>query len=186
MPMFGGEIPHTNKLKKINFNKKILAVIPIVIFLGIVRLNFDDNIKNLYVPPKKLAKAEEIYQKVFNPDTLEFLIIKGNSIDEILQREEQIQGFGLSNFVASKSRQEENIRLVNEFYKNNKRNYENTIGAHFSPQKSEFYDVEKFPLNKDFMLDKNTSFVIVDKQQEGSINVADEISKILRKLRIKS
>lgn len=183
MPMFGSEIQHTNKFKKINFNKKILAVIPIVIFLGIVRLNFDDNIKNLYVPPKKLAKAEEIYQKVFNPDTLEFLIIKGNNVDEILQKEEQIQGFGLSNFVASKSRQEENIRLVNEFYKNNLRNYENKIGAHFSTQKSDFYDVEKFPLNKDFMLDKNTSFIVVDKHEEGSINVADEISKILRKLR---
>ena len=33
------------------------------------------------------------------------------------------------------------------------------------------------------MLDKNTSFIVVDKHQEGSINVADEISKILRKLR---
>ena len=98
MPMFGGEIQHTNKFKKINFNKKILAVIPIVIFLGIVRLNFNDNIKNLYVPPKKLAKAEEVYQKVFNPDTLEFLIIKGNNVDEILQKEEQIQKFAFHNY----------------------------------------------------------------------------------------
>lgn len=183
MPMFGSEIQSTGKFKKITFNKKLLAIIPLVILLGVCKLNFDDNIKNLYIPPKNLAIAEKIYQKVYNQKVPEFLIVKGNNIDEILQKEEQMQGFGLSNFVASKPRQEENIRLVNEFYKNNLRNYENKIGAHFSPQKSEIYDVENFPLNKDFMLDKNTSFVIVDKYEEGSINVADEISKILRKLR---
>lgn len=185
MPMFGSEIQSTGKFKKITFNKKLLAIIPLVILLGVCKLNFDDNIKNLYVPPKNLAIAEETYQKVYNQKVPEFLIVKGNNIDEILQKEEQMQGFGLSNFVASKIRQQENLKLVETFYHKNLNSYENKIGAHFSPQKSEIYDVENFPLNKDFMLDKNTSFIVVDEHQEGSINVANEISKILRKLRIK-
>ena len=75
------------------------------------------------------------------------------------------------------------MKLVETFYHKNLNSYENKIGAHFSPQKSEIYDVENFPLNKDFMLDKYTSFVVVDKHQEGSIHVANEISTVLSKLR---
>lgn len=65
----------------------MLVVVFVVIAAGIFRVKFDDNIKNLYVPPKNLLAAENLYQKVFNPVTPEFLIVHGNNINEILQKQ---------------------------------------------------------------------------------------------------
>ena len=183
MPMWKLDIQKNGNLQKFKINPYFLLIIPVVIFVGMFRLHFDDNIKNLYIPPQKLMIAEQTYQKVFKPITPEFLIVKGKSVDEILQKEEKIEGFGLSNFVASKSKQQENLKLVEELYKNNLEEYNSKIGVKFLPKKSVIYDVDNFPLNQNFMLDKNTSFMIVNRASGDSINVVDEISKILYKLR---
>ena len=84
---------------------------------------------------------------------------------------------------------------------------ENKTGAKFNPPENKIYSVENFPLNSEFMLDEKTSFVMVQNSalpplrgkcclaaKGGAydagkncdyeiINVADEISKILKNLR---
>ena len=178
-----------------------------VIILGSFKISFEDNLKNLYVPPKHLLEAETMYQKVFNPTPPQFILVKGENIDEILEKQEAIEGFSLSNFVSSIKRQKENIALVEDLYANNLQQLENKTGAKFNPPENKIYSVENFPLNSEFMLDEKTSFVMVQNSalpplrgkcclaaKGGAydagkncdyeiINVADEISKILKNLR---
>lgn len=185
-----GEFKH-NSFKKIKLPQKaLLVVVFVVIAAGIFRVKFDDNIKNLYIPPKNLLAAENLYQKVFNPVTPEFLIIHGNNINEILQKTESINereniySVSLSNFVSSEKRQQENITLVQDLYKNDLKKYESRLGTKFEPQKPVLYNPENFPLVSEFELDKNSSFMMVNEPVKGSLNIADEISKILKRLRL--
>ena len=131
-----------------------------------------------------------MYQKVFNPVTPEFLIIHGNNINEILQKtegineRENINSLSLSNFVSSEKRQQENITLVQDLYKNDLKKYESRLGTKFERQKPVLYNPENFPLVSEFELDKNSSFMMVNEPVKGSLNIADEISKILKRLRL--
>ena len=167
--------------------KFILPFFAVIILVGIFHVKFDDNLKNIYVPPKNLAKSEELYQKVFMPKTPEFLIIKGKNTEEILQKEEELnlkQAVCLSKFVSSKKRQKENIELVKKLYQNDLKNYEKILDTRFNIKEPKLFEPDNFPLNSDFLLDKNTSFVIPNEHRTGSINVADEISKMLYRYRI--
>ncbi len=174
-------------LPKIKISQKIfISTIFTVIAIGCLQINFDDNIKNLYTPPQKLLESESLYHKVFGTNENSFLIIKGKNTDEILEKSEKFENaFGLSSFVSSQKRQKENLKLVQELYNNDAKNFEQKLGTKFNLQASKIYDVEKFPLNSEFMLDKNTSFLIVSDKCDGAINISEEISNILKKLRIK-
>lgn len=195
LPLFG-EYSGVNSFPKINLPRRyFLAAIFAVILCGLFRVKFDDNIKNMYIPPKPLLAAESLYQKVFTPKSSAFLIIKGKNINEILTREEGVNegvneggvnanGLSLSSFVSSQERQKENIALVQDLYKNDLKNYENKLGVKFEPQKPEYYNPEDFPLKSEFELDENTSFMMVSDEVEGALNIGDEISKILKRLRV--
>jgi len=170
--------------KRLNFPCKAFYILIFAIIIsGSFKISFEDNLKNLYVPPKALMEAETFYRRVFNPKTPEFILIKGKNVDEILEKEEMIDGFSLANFVSSTKRQKKNLALVQELYKNNLQNLKNKTGAEFNPPETKLYSVEEFPLNSEFMLDKNTSFVMVQDKSADSINIAEEISKILKNLR---
>lgn len=183
LPMFS-QIQPAMINRRIKFPRKAFyTLLFAVIILGSFKISFEDNLKNLYVPPKHLLEAETMYQKIFNPTPPQFVLVKGENIDEILEKQEAIEGFSLSNFVSSIKRQKENIALVEDLYTNNLQQLENKTGAKFNPPENNIYPVENFPLNSEFMLDEKTSFVMVQDKVEGSINVADEISKILKNLR---
>ena len=113
------------------------------------------------------------------------MLVKGANVDEILEKEESIEGFGLKDFVSSTKRQNENLALVEELYNKDLVELESKLGVKFNLS-SKLYPAENFPLNSEFMLDNTTSFVMVPKKTDGSFNIADEISKILKKLRITS
>ena len=133
-----------------------------VIVLGFSRLKFDDNIKNLYIPPKNLLNAEMLYQKVFAPKAPEFILVEGKNVDEILQKEEELginDSVSLSKFISSTKLQKENQELVKGLYDENLTNY----GAFLTQdniqkiknKKMQIYDVKNFALNQEFMIDKN-------------------------------
>lgn len=174
--------------KRIKVPKRaILILVIFIIVAGSFRLNFNDNIRSFYSPPKNLAYAESLYKKVFNPPNPEFIILSGNSIDEIIERQEELNlkdALGLANFISSKSRQNENISLVKTLYKEDWKNYQKLLGFELKEPEYKVYDTENFPLNKEFMLDKNTGFVMVNHAVDGSINIPDEISGILKRLRL--
>src|SRR5574344_836934 len=191
---------------KINkFKPFVLVFVVFFIVLGMVKLQFNDNIKNLYTPPKNLLNAEKTYQKVFNPPKVNFLIINGKNTNEILLKEEilseklgenNVKTMGLNNFISSVQTQKENQILIKELYQNNLKTYatfltQKSIDNLITDNKKAVYNVEKFPLNSKFMLDKNTSFLILFNSKnliqisgDKVLDVTTQISKMLKSVRV--
>ena len=67
------------------------CLIAILLIIGLFHTHFDDNIKNMYTPPKALLKAEKLFTEIAgtNGDTSIF-VVKGNNLEELLQKEEEI------------------------------------------------------------------------------------------------
>lgn len=175
-------------------NKKVKVVLSIfvllVLILGGIKIKFNDDIKNLYKPTKKLELAEKINSKVFNSKQPNFILVEGKNLDEILQKEEKLNiknSISISNFIQSTKKQKENQKLVQNLYKNNLDNYATFLSkAEIQKLKNKefkIYDVENFPLKKDFMLDNSTSFIMTSEKINGSINPTVEITKKMTELR---
>lgn len=175
-------------------NKKVKVVLSIfvllVLILGGIKIKFNDDIKNLYKPTKKLELAEKINSKVFNSKQPNFILVEGKNLDEILQKEEKLNiknSISISNFIQSTKKQKENQKLVQNLYKNNLDSYATFLSkAEIQKLKNKefkIYDVENFPLKKDFMLDNSTSFIMTSEKINGSINPTAEITKKMTELR---
>lgn len=178
------------KIRIAKLKPVFLTIIALVIIAGGLKLKFNDDIKNLYKPSKNLTTAEKIYKDIFNPQNTEFILVKGKNTDDILEQEEKMQikdSLSLANFVSSKSRQLENQTLVKKLYQKNLDEYGKFLGQEnidkIKNKEFKLYDTERFPLNKDFMLDKNTSYILINGHQEGSISPSGEMSRELKSLR---
>ena len=175
-------------------NKKVKVVLSIfvllVLILGGIKIKFNDDIKNLYKPTKKLELAEKINSEIFNSKQPNFILVEGKNLDEILQKEEKLNiknSISISNFIQSTKKQKENQKLVQNLYKNNLDSYATFLSkAEIQKLKNKefkIYDVENFPLKKDFMLDNSTSFIMTSEKINGSINPTVEITKKMTELR---
>ena len=180
----------------------------ILLIFGLFRTHFDDNIKNMYSPPKNLLNAEKLLTEIVgtSADTSIF-VVKGENLQDILQKEEKIadklnnensHGYqALSKFVPSEKRQKSNQILRKELY--NAKLYEyagflptqtrlRLINANFG---NEFLSVNKdFEfLKKNFLVDGNTSIMVVSGYKgqtiEGVkiINFQKDISSQIRHCR---
>lgn len=174
------------------FKPYFFIAVSIVILLGAVKIEFDDNVKNLYVPPKNLMEAEKIYHNVFTPKDIKFVITTGKNLDEIIEKQEKCENpeiLSLANFVSSRKKQLENRNLVRNLYKNDLDKYasflnnedKNKIKSEI--QEERIYDVENFPLKSEFMLDENTAFSL-SYSNEG-ISISESITQVLYKIRHK-
>ncbi len=179
------------KFDMAKFKPLILSVIFMVIVLGFFNLKFNDNLKNLYTPPKELIKSERLNQQLFGQKNIKYILINGKNINEILKKEEKLNienSISLSNFIFSTDRQKENFILVKELYKNNLKSYGKFLSQAqikaLENKNFDYYDVENFPLKQKFMLDNNTSFIITSENVDNAIDPALEISKELKKVRI--
>ena len=180
----------------------------VLLIFGLFRTHFDDNIKNMYTPPKNLLNAEKLLTEIVgtSADTSIF-VVKGENLQDILQKEEKIadklnnensHGYqALSKFVPSEKRQKSNQILRKELY--NAKLYEyagflptqtrlRLINANFG---NEFLSVNKdFEfLKKNFLIDGNTSIMVVSGYKgqtiEGVkiINFQKDISSQIRHCR---
>ena len=180
----------------------------VLLIFGLFRTHFDDNIKNMYAPPKNLLNAEKLLTEIVgtSADTSIF-VVKGENLQDILQKEEKIadklnnensHGYqALSKFVPSEKRQKSNQILRKELY--NAKLYEyagflptqtrlRLINANFG---NEFLSVNKdFEfLKKNFLVDENTSIMVVSGYKgqaiEGVkiINFQKDISSQIRHCR---
>lgn len=180
----------------------------VLLIFGLFRTHFDDNIKNMYAPPKNLLNAEKLLTEIVgtSADTSIF-VVKGENLQDILQKEEKIadklnnensHGYqALSKFVPSEKRQKSNQILRKELY--NAKLYEyagflptqtrlRLINANFG---NEFLSVNKdFEfLKKNFLIDGNTSIMVVSGYKgqtiEGVkiINFQKDISSQIRHCR---
>lgn len=190
------------------YKKYITASVCFVILIfAFSRISFDDNIKNMYVPPKFLIKAEKLFAEIAGADSdISFLVVKGNSTEDILQKEEEVSDKldaenikyqALSLYVPSIKRQKSNQALRKQFYREKLEEY-----AVFLPESqrskliNERYGNDFLTLNsnfellkKNFLMDKNTSIMVLYDYEGGEINgcrvisLQKDISSQLKKCR---
>ncbi len=182
------EIPE--KYKKISVYSIIVLAL-----IALCRTNFDDNIKNMYTPPKNLLNAEKLFKDIAGTDgSISIVIVKGNNLEDLLQKEETIsdklykEGFeyqALSKYIPSIKRQKENQQLRKNLYISEMNNYavflplskraelinQNYNQSHFLVANKNF-DI----LKKNFLIDKNTSTMLVYDYDGGNINEARVIN----------
>ena len=198
--------------KSINFPQKMYKITLIIFVIlsaaGYVRLHFNDSLTALYTPSKKLLHAEKLFNEVsgdFSQNT-QFITIKGNSLEEILEKEEKVSEdlvkknidyLALSKFVPSGARQEENFELVKELYSQNLDNFKGflTAGQISRLKKQTFarvdFDIENYPYLSDFILTPGTSLILVFSPENinvnesfaAVVNVQQDIAKYMKKYR---
>ena len=198
------ELPDLTKYKKI-----ILPVIIGIILVGLCKISFNDDIKNLYNPSKSLLKAEILYKKAFEMPDVSFLTVRGENYDSIIAKEEQIskildeqniEYYSLSKILPSIETQKENQKLVKELYISNLDEYANFLNKNqrdnLKKSVKDFvaidYGSENFDMENKFLLDKNTSFMVVfdaddfEYLQDNDVNfisVSKNITKELKHFR---
>lgn len=149
----------------------------IIILLILRPIHFDDNIKNMYTPPKTLLKAEKLFTEIAgtNGDTSIF-VVKGNNLEDLLQKEEEIADMlngteyqALSKYVPSEKRQKSNQTLRKELYRAKLNDFaiflpvqkrsqliSQNYGNNFLSASNDFEFIKK-----NFLIDKNTSIMVV-------------------------
>lgn len=214
LPLFGNFYPKTTgdiRLPDISkYRNGIIFVIVLLSIIGFCQIKASDDIRTLYTPQKKLLQAEILNNKVFNVPNITFITIKGKSINEIVEQEEiigdklskeNILYFSFAQFFPSITRQNENRKMVRDLYQNNLDNYAEFLDLKTRNNLKSLSlktDVQDFTKNnsnilKSFMLDKNTSYIVVFGKYKpltnikniNQINLVNSISKIMKSIRIK-
>ena len=190
------------------YGKVILCTVFVLALTGIFRTTFDDNIKNMYVPPKFLVNAEKLFGELVKSNgDFSIFVVNGDNLENILQKEEAIEDKlsgqdinfqSLSKYVPSEKRQRENQNLRRQLYKDKLDEY-----AQFLPDAQRHKlisqdfgngflraDDDFSFLKNNFLIDKNTSIVIAYNYQGGEINgikpinFQKDISSQIRKCRL--
>lgn len=153
------------------------CLIAILLIIGLFHTHFDDNIKNMYTPPKTLLNAEKLFTEIAgtSADTSIF-VVKGNNLEELLQKEEEIadklngiEYQALSKYIPSEKRQKSNQILRKELYRTKLNDFaiflpvqkrsqliSQNYGNNFLSASNDF----EF-MKKNFLIDKNTSIMVV-------------------------
>ena len=153
------------------------CLIAILLIIGLFHTNFDDNIKNMYTPPKTLLNAEKLFTEIAgtSADTSIF-VVKGNNLEELLQKEEEIadklngiEYQALSKYIPSEKRQKSNQILRKELYRTKLNDFaiflpvqkrsqliSQNYGNNFLSVNNDF----EF-MKKNFLIDKSTSIMVV-------------------------
>lgn len=190
------------------FNKPIMIAAGIIIAVGLFRIHFDDNIKNMYVPPKHLLNAEKLQSELIKSnEMMSIFVIEGKNLQELLEKEESItyelskdniEFQSLSKYLPSLKRQKSVQNLKKELYLKRLNDY-----AVFLPsdKRREVIDeaLTPYPLNynikfealkNNFLINENTSIVAAFGYEGGEINGSrvinfqKDISSQIKKCRI--
>lgn len=166
---------------QINFNlapkmKKLLTSIIILVSIGgMFCLKFNDDIRNLYVPSKKLMKAEKIFASVTggNKKTA-FALIKGKNMQEILEKEEFIaQNLNnedyqsISKFIPSVKQQKKNFALRKDLYKHELNKFAQFLTAKErqkllnEKQSDDFLEYTDLPIFSEFLPETDSSLMVL-------------------------
>ena len=156
--------------------KKIFALIILAVSLGgMFFIKFNDDIRNMYVPSKKLLASEKLFAAVTGGDKkISFAVIEGRDFQDMLHREEwvsrnlqDVNFQALSKFIPSEKQQKRNFELRKDLYKNSLKSY-----AAFLPEEdikkllsekapSDYVKFDKNSPFKDFLIGENTSVMIL-------------------------
>lgn len=162
----------------------VLSVIFLVILAGALKLNFNDDIKNMYVPSKKLLVAEKLFAQVTNANfKTSFVIVEGEDIEDIFQKEEiiaeNIESYqSISKFIPSKKRQAENQQLRSELYEKELSDYANfltkeQINSLKKKDVNGFIEYDKSSMLSELMLGQNKSLMILYDVENPNFTLPD-------------
>ena len=154
--------------------KKIFAIFVILVSVaGMFFLKFNDDIRNLYVPSKKLMSAEKLFASVTGGNRkTSFAVVSGKNIQDILEKEEAISKNlnsndyqALSKFVPSIKQQKMNFELRKSLYKSKL----NAYAEFLSPKEKQQLLSERqgndfleyMPVFSEFLLSDNRSLMVL-------------------------
>lgn len=154
--------------------KKIFAIFIILVSVsGMFFLKFNDDIRNLYVPSKKLMSAEKLFASVTGGNRkTSFAVVSGKNIQDILEKEEAISKNlnsndyqALSKFVPSIKQQKMNFELRKSLYKSKL----NAYAEFLSPKEKQQLLSERqgndfleyMPVFSEFLLSDNRSLMVL-------------------------
>lgn len=154
--------------------KKIFVIFVILVsVMGMFFLKFNDDIRNLYVPSKKLMGAEKLFASVTGGNRkISFAVVSGQNIQDILEKEEIISRNlnsndyqALSKFVPSIKQQKMNFELRKSLY-NSKLN---AYAEFLSPKEKQQLLSERqgndfleyMPVFSEFLLSDNRSLMVL-------------------------
>lgn len=184
----GFDFPCLLRGKKIRF-----AAVFLLIFIsaaGFLRLKFNDDIKDMYKPPKYLVNAEKLYSEL-NGEVMNgaFYLVNGSDMQNLLEKEEKITAalnqedfIALSRFLPSKKQQAQNRAYIHELYARELNDYapfltqaqKNKLLERNSDTGFLTPEAFKFPVFNDFLTGENSSLVILKKQPS-----ANEMKRVL-------
>ena len=183
--------------------KKIFVIFVILVsVVGMFFLKFNDDIRNLYVPSKKLMGAEKLFASVTGGNRkISFAVVSGQNIQDILEKEEIISRNlnsndyqALSKFVPSIKQQKMNFELRKSLYKSKL----NAYAEFLSPKEKQQLLSERqgndfleyMPVFSEFLLSDNRSLmvlydpkIITDSGAEY-VDVTRDITQKIRNCRI--
>lgn len=154
--------------------KKIFVIFVILVsVMGMFFLKFNDDIRNLYVPSKKLMSAEKLFASVTGGNRkISFAVVSGQNIQDILEKEEIISRNlnsndyqALSKFVPSIKQQKMNFELRKSLYKSKL----NAYAEFLSPKEKQQLLSERqgndfleyMPVFSEFLLSDNRSLMVL-------------------------
>ena len=103
-----------------------------------------------YKPDNKLQKNEELFYQLNDTSLSQMVIIKGDSINSVIETEEELRKKydinGISVFLPSQKRQEENYELLKDLYDREAANIQNELGLEYIPTigKKNIITIDKF------------------------------------------
>lgn len=170
-----------SKLFSLSLSKRQKRIFVLIILflsiIGLFRLKFNDDVRNMYKPAKDLLASEKLYSSLSGgTQNTKFIITKAPDIQSLLEKEEFLTGeirqqdyIALSKFVPSVNQQKQNLRLRRILYKKELNNY-----ASFLPEKfrqklltdnapAEFLMPERIPeqIRENFLVNDNQSIIIL-------------------------
>lgn len=206
-------LPPQRSRNKFNFkfSKIILVGIFLVIAAGLYKINFSDDIRDMYRPSKEMKEAEALYSEVTNKNlNTSFIVVEGENLEQILEKEEEIAKrltgnnisyFALSKFIPSRAKQMENQSLIKKLYENRfskLANYLTTAEIKKLETPTPIFTAEEGAANissaSEFLIDKTHSIIIVYDFQSPEvlkeisnircINLPLDISKRIKEIRL--
>lgn len=166
-------------LPKINLHRNIAIVGILLIGLGLSKAEFYTHVTSLYTPDNSTFEADKLFFELSGKTSSKFLLISGSTMEEVLQKEEEVKQnngnfFGVSTIVPSIKKQKENQLKIKELYRDQANKLKSKLGIDLLFDFKEeplltFSDVEQ--LIEPFLIKKEKSVILL-------VPIQNEIKKI--------
>ena len=173
----------------IKYKKIALALIVCVVLVGLFNINFNDDIKNMYVPSKKMIQAEKLFAEVTNSNfKTSFVVVEGKNMQDILQKEEKIslqfENYqAISKYIPSEKRQIENQQLRKDLYKNALNDYAQFLtkeqrDALLNEENNELIEYDNSSILSELMLSDNKSLMVLYDAKTPNLDDIEDVEYI--------